>query len=112
MAVKPSPPQPITNNKSGQKKTLVGVVGLACAALLFQYIPKDESGRNVAVIANPQDNTVQITNLSGPQYLMVYLDMVGVATVCDGLTGPDVRALLKAGGKLAPYALALASRGR
>lgn len=83
-------------------KTLIGVVGLVCASLLFNYIPQDESGRKVAVIANPQTEQVEVIHLSGPQYLKVYLDMVGVPTVCDGLTGADVRALLKAGGQLTP----------
>lgn len=101
------PPNPNANARStltrnAGPKTLVGVVGLLCATLLFNYIPQDESGRKVAVIADPKTEQVTIVNLSGPQYLKVYLDMVGVATVCDGLTGPDVRALLKAGGSLTP----------
>lgn len=49
-----------------QQKTLAGVVGAAAAALLLVIIPKEESG--------------------GRKYHDAYLDIVGVATICDGLT--------------------------
>ena len=47
-------------------RNLAGVVGGVAAALLLTLIPREESG--------------------GRKYLKVYLDIVGVATVCDGLT--------------------------
>lgn len=72
----------------GQKATLAGlagVVGIATAQLLLTNVPSEESGRKVRVdIA--QDGTAKVHHISGRQYLRAYLDMVGVATACDGLT--------------------------
>lgn len=76
------------------KKTLAGVVGIATASLLFVSIPADESGRQVdATVA--ADGTATIRHISGRQYLKVYLDIVGVATACDGITTYQGRPLRK-----------------
>lgn len=64
---------------------LVAIVGAVTAALLLTHVPADESGRKVKVeIA--QDGTARVHHVSGKQYLRAYLDMVGVATACDGIT--------------------------
>lgn len=68
-----------------RKGTLAAVVGVAAASLLLKVIPEDESGRKVDVHV-AQDGTATVTHISGRQYLTAYLDIVGVATACDGLT--------------------------
>lgn len=92
--------QPTTNRQPTARtpgpKTLVGVVGLVCASLLYQFIPKEESGREVKVHVQA-DNTIKIENVTGRQFLRVYLDVIGVPTACDGLTGPEITAARKAG---------------
>ncbi|WP_068090878.1 lysozyme [Novosphingobium rosa] len=77
--------------KSARKGTLVALIGAASALGVFTLIPAEESGRKVSV-SIAQDGTAQIQNVSGPQYLVAYLDMVKVPTACDGLTGPDIKA--------------------
>lgn len=73
-----------------RKGTLASIVGAATAALLFVQIPAEESGRAVEVkIA--ADGTAKVRNVSGKQYLTTYLDIVGVPTACDGLTGPEIK---------------------
>lgn len=76
---------------SGFKKgTLASIVGAVTAMLLFTQVPAEESGRKVeAKIA--QDGTASVRHVSGKQYLKTYLDMVGVATACDGLTGAGIK---------------------
>lgn len=65
--------------------TLAAVVGFITAGLLLTHTPDYESGRKVDVkIA--QDGTATVRHVSGKQYLRAYLDIVGVATACDGLT--------------------------
>lgn len=65
--------------------TLAAIVGFVTAGLLLTHIPEDESGRKVDVkIA--ADGTAAVRHVSGKQYLRAYLDIVGVATACDGLT--------------------------
>jgi lysozyme len=67
------------------KKTLIGVLGLSAAVLLMQAVPREESGRTV--VAKPTaDGHVRLQHISGHQYLKTYLDLIGVATACDGLT--------------------------
>lgn len=84
----PRPPLP--------KKTLASVVGVACAALLLTNIPAEESGRQVKVdIAG--DGTATVTHVRGKQYLRAYLDVVGVATACDGLTRDELGRPIKPG---------------
>lgn len=77
-----------TDQPSGKrlrKGTLASVVGVATAALLLKAVPQEESGRKVAVTV-AQDGTATVRHISGKQYLQAYLDIVGVATACDGLT--------------------------
>lgn len=75
-------PKPV---KSLKKGTLASVVGLATAAMLLIGVPLEESGRKVSVTM-ASDGTATVRHVSGPQYLKAYLDIVGVATACDGLT--------------------------
>ncbi|WCT78865.1 lysozyme [Novosphingobium humi] len=70
---------------------LLALIGPATTQLVLTEIPKEESGRKVAVTVSPQAGTATITHISGKQYLRVYLDMVGVATACDGLTGEGIK---------------------
>lgn len=70
---------------AAKRLTLAGVVGAATAALLFQAIPAEESGRKVEV-SIAADGSATVRHVSGKQYLQAYLDIVGVATACDGLT--------------------------
>ena len=81
----------IAQKAGGFKKgTLASIVGAVTAALLFTQVASEESGRKVeATIAN--DGTATVRHISGKQYLKVYLDMVGVATACDGLTGEGIK---------------------
>jgi len=75
---------PILASRPG-KLTLAGVMGSTAAALLMTMVAAEESGRKVAVtIAN--DGSATVKHISGPQYLKAYLDAVGVATACDGIT--------------------------
>lgn len=69
---------------------LAAIVGPATAALLLTAIPAEESGRKVAVSVAPSGQTT-LRAISGPQYLRAYLDMVGVPTACDGLTGEGIK---------------------
>lgn len=71
--------------KRGAIVTLAAVVGVNVAAALGAFIPKEESGRTVAVTVNP-DTSLNVRHVRGKQYLRVYLDIVGVATACDGIT--------------------------
>lgn len=84
-----SGPRASAPSSGGGGKTLVGVVGLITAGLLFTSIPMEESGRKVDV-AIAADGQATVRHVSGRQYLRAYLDIVGVATACDGLTGPDI----------------------
>lgn len=79
------------------RKTLAGVVGLITAGLLFNSIPREESGRKVEANVEATTGKVTITHISGPQYLRAYLDIVRVATACDGLTGPEIDAARRSG---------------
>jgi lysozyme len=64
---------------------LAAIVGLATAQMLLTSIPSDESGRKVRVEID-KAGVAKVHHVSGRQYLRAYLDMVGVATACDGLT--------------------------
>lgn len=90
-------PQQTKRASNLKKGGLVAIIGASAAAMLVQFTAKEESGRTVAVHVQP-DNTIQITNLSGRQYLQTYLDIAGVATACDGLT-KSVSPLIKPGAK-------------
>ena len=81
-------PTPATTpvQRKPARKMLVGVLGTIAGALaLATMIPAEESGRTVHATARA-DGGVTIAHVSGPQYLAVYIDAVGVATACDGLT--------------------------
>lgn len=71
--------------KRGAIVTLAMIVGVNVAAALGAFIPKEESGRTVAVSVNP-DSSLNVRHVRGRQYLRVYLDIVGVPTACDGIT--------------------------
>lgn len=92
------PQQRTTTAPKPGKKTLAGVVGVFVAGLLFTAIPREESGRTVKADVQPSGQ-VTLTHVSGPQYLKAYLDIVGVATACDGLTGPEIDAARRSGKK-------------
>jgi lysozyme len=77
-------PDPV--RRAPSKKTLAGVVGsAAAAAALFMFVPKEESGRQVAATVNP-DQSITVRHVAGRQYLNAYLDIVKVPTACDGIT--------------------------
>lgn len=65
--------------------TLAAVVGAGVAIALGTSIPHDESGRTVETTLN-DDGSLAVQHVKGKQYLKVYLDIVGVATACDGIT--------------------------
>lgn len=69
-----------------KKGTLAAIVGVLAATTLYSITPQDESGRTVQVTLAP-DGEPTIKHVSGPQYLRAYLDIAGVATACDGITG-------------------------
>jgi lysozyme len=72
----------------GAAARLVAIMGAGSATLLLTLIPLEESGRrvDVAVTGSGATASVAIAHVSGRQYLRAYLDAVGVATACDGLT--------------------------
>lgn len=84
--------------KTGQKVTLASIVGVMVATALAMAIPSEESGRKVEATVAPSGELV-VRHISGPQYLRVYLDIVGVATACDGLTRDDQGRPLHVGGR-------------
>ncbi|UYY77806.1 lysozyme [Sphingomonas sp. R1] len=71
--------------KTPGRKTLASIVGALCASLLLVAMPREESGREVQVAIAPSGDAT-ITHVRGVQYLKTYLDIVGVATACDGIT--------------------------
>lgn len=76
----------MTAEKSGVvRKTLIAVVGAIAAIGLMTSTPADESGRTVAATARP-DGSIAVAHVRGPEYLRAYADIVGVWTICDGLT--------------------------
>lgn len=75
-----------TASKSPAPKTLVAVLGSAIGAvLLFTGVPREESSRTVAATINA-DQSVTVRHVAGNQHLTAYLDIVKVATACDGVT--------------------------
>ena len=67
-------------------KTLAGVIGsIVAAATLLTTVPLEESGRTVQATVQA-DGTATVRHVAGRQYLQSYLDAVGVATACDGIT--------------------------
>lgn len=81
----PEPRPKLTATQKGAGLTLATLLGIAVAQALGQYIPREESGRKVEATVTG-DGHLSLKNISGKQYLDAYLDMVGVATACDGIT--------------------------
>lgn len=77
--------EPAPKPVSAGKLTLATIVGAGVAIALGTATPSEESGRKVEVTLN-KDSSLKVKHLSGKQYLDVYLDVVGVATACDGIT--------------------------
>ena len=77
-----NPPPPPSRKKQG---TLVALVGVVTAGLLFKAVPAEESGRKVDV-SFQVDGTATVQHVAGPQYLKAYLDIASIPTACDGLT--------------------------
>lgn len=73
------------DKRSIAKRTLVSVVGLAAAIGLMTSTPLEESGRVVAA-APRADTSIALQHIRGREYLTAYADVVGVWTICDGLT--------------------------
>lgn len=94
-SIPPPPPlvgapriQPMDYPKpSGTGKKLAALLGIPITAVasLFVTIPADESGRTVKATVQA-DGSIAMQHVAGKQYLRAYLDMVGVATACDGIT--------------------------
>ncbi len=78
-------PQEPPRRISPKQGTLAALIGTAAAAILFNTIPAEESGRKVEATVQP-DGTATVRHISGPQYLKTYLDIAGVPTACDGIT--------------------------
>ena len=77
-------PAPVAARRA--PKTLATVLGSAIGAvLLFTGVPREESSRTVAATINA-DQSVTVRHISGNQHLTAYLDIVKVATACDGVT--------------------------
>src|SRR6476659_9590224 len=78
MSKQPAPAKP-------RPGTLAAIVGVVSAGLLLTAVPKEGSGRTVAVNIDV-DGSAKVRHAAGRQYLSAYLDSVGVATACDGIT--------------------------
>lgn len=99
----PKPREPIGITPDGvtpqariaTKRTLAAVVGAAVAVALGTFIPHEESGRTVEATLNQPDQTLVVRHISGRQYLQTYLDIVGVATACDGITSINGKPLAR-----------------
>ena len=67
---------------------LLSLFGAGGLMLLASFVPAEESGRKVevAVTGAGAQAQVSIIHVSGRMYLQAYLDAVGVATACDGIT--------------------------
>jgi lysozyme len=83
------PVAPLSGKQKGGLVGLAGVVGMAVAGALLTDTPAMESGRKVSV-AMDEVGKPTLTHIRGSQYLKPYLDIIGVATACDGITGPEV----------------------
>lgn len=87
MASKSSPVSQLSSGgiSPPAKGKLAALVGVLAAALLYQQIPAEESGRTVRVAVS-DNGAATINHVAGPQYLRAYLDVAGIATACDGIT--------------------------
>ena len=83
----PQPPaiQPMAKLQRITPGTLAALVGIPVAIALGVFIPQEESGRRTEASVNA-DGALVVKHIAGKQYLRAYLDAVGVATACDGLT--------------------------
>ena len=77
--------KPFDPRRGAKVGTLAFVVGASVAVALGQFIPQEESGRTVDASLN-SDGALVTKHIRGRQYLRAYLDAVGVATFCDGIT--------------------------
>jgi lysozyme len=81
--LKPTDPVPPV---TGNGKALAAVLGCCtAAAMLFVAVPEEESGRQVKAEVLV-DGSIKTQHVKGRQYLKGYLDIVGVGTICDGIT--------------------------
>jgi lysozyme len=78
-----TPAQPVVGRK------LTALVGASAAALLLSQIPLSESSRKV-VTQVTADKQVVIVKQDPFKYMAPYLDIAGVRTACDGLTGAAI----------------------
>lgn len=88
MANRPQPIEPMELPKpSGTGKALAALLGIPIAAVatLYVSIPAEESGRKVEAKVQA-DGSIATRHIAGKQWLRAYIDMVGVATACDGIT--------------------------
>lgn len=70
---------------SAVRKLLVLVVGAIAGPGLLVSIPAMESGRKVEVTVDA-GKVATVKHVAGPEHLVAYRDLVGVWTICDGLT--------------------------
>lgn len=77
--------QPAPPKSRGRSGSLVALVGAASAIALLTMVPKEESGRKVAVTVDDR-GAATVRHISGPLYLNAYLDVAGILTACDGIT--------------------------
>jgi len=67
------------------RKLLSLAIGAIAAAGLLTSVPADESGRKVEIAVQPDGEAV-VRHVRGPEFLTAYRDIVGVWTICDGIT--------------------------
>lgn len=67
------------------RKSLIGILGALAGLGVVTSTTLEESGRSVAATRGA-DGSVAITHIRGPEYRRAYRDVVGVWTICDGLT--------------------------
>lgn len=85
---------PVQTPPAGGKRglfALVALIGAPAAALLLTLVPLEESGRTVEVTITPDQRSVEVRHVSGPQYLKTYLDLAGVPTACDGIADQRIK---------------------
>lgn len=81
-----NPPHKAHSKAAGDGKALAAVLGsVTAAALLFVAVPAEESGRQTEARVLV-DGSIKTRHVKGRQYLKAYLDVVGVPTICDGIT--------------------------
>ena len=81
----PTGEQTAQQPKTATGGKLTATVGATAAAMLLSMVPLMESGRKVVTQATP-DHQVVIVSQQPIKYTHAYIDIAGVATVCDGLT--------------------------